>query len=251
MAWNRTAFRAHHHRHRPLLVNHLHNIKTLAMLRLSLFSLFLVPSLTSQVTFKSGSNPYWKTEKDQDVLCDEDRTKWNLNKPPNPDGTDHLIFETVYSLLQLWSNTRMRNGERRVHLLQVVEHTFLLQATTLYRESFQKVLFSTVVQKTTRCRRFRIGFLQILNMRMPFAGVCPHLPAERVLTSKVAGTSPSRPLVPSRYSTLTAAVQQRSHAVQWTHRISLHGVMPIVYPPTDSELKNFVHGERNLVWMLL
>ncbi|KAG6328520.1 hypothetical protein ID866_10569, partial [Astraeus odoratus] len=35
---------------------------------------------------------------------------WQLEVAPHPNSTDHLVFETVYSLLQHWSNTRMRNG---------------------------------------------------------------------------------------------------------------------------------------------
>ena len=39
--------------------------------------------------------------------------EWSLDKLPNPNDTDHLVFETVHSLLQHWPNTRMRNGESR------------------------------------------------------------------------------------------------------------------------------------------
>ncbi|KAF9236707.1 hypothetical protein BU15DRAFT_76667 [Melanogaster broomeanus] len=35
---------------------------------------------------------------------------WSLDEPPNPNATDHLVFETVNSLLQHWPNTRLRNG---------------------------------------------------------------------------------------------------------------------------------------------
>ncbi|KAG9314912.1 hypothetical protein JVU11DRAFT_4020 [Chiua virens] len=40
----------------------------------------------------------------------EDPEEWSLDKLPNPNATDHLVFETVHSLLQHWPNTRMRNG---------------------------------------------------------------------------------------------------------------------------------------------
>ncbi|KAG9314911.1 hypothetical protein JVU11DRAFT_4019 [Chiua virens] len=39
---------------------------------------------------------------------------WSLDKLPNPNATDHLVFETVHSLLQHWPNTRMRNGHNIV-----------------------------------------------------------------------------------------------------------------------------------------
>ncbi|KAJ7471849.1 hypothetical protein FB451DRAFT_1251148 [Mycena latifolia] len=39
-------------------------------------------------------------------LADE----WNLNTPPNPNSTGHLIFDTVSSLLQHWPNTHHHNG---------------------------------------------------------------------------------------------------------------------------------------------
>ena len=92
------------------------------MLRLSLFSLFLVPALAAQAPFKSGSS--WNLAENQSVLHDGDRREWNLNKLPNPNSTDHLVFETVYSLLQHWPNTRMRNGERRVRLFRVMKQAF-------------------------------------------------------------------------------------------------------------------------------
>jgi hypothetical protein len=41
---------------------------------------------------------------------------WSPNIRPNPNATDHLVFETVHSLLQHWPNTRMRNGKQSVYL---------------------------------------------------------------------------------------------------------------------------------------
>ncbi|KAI6105227.1 hypothetical protein EDD16DRAFT_1714026 [Pisolithus croceorrhizus] len=49
------------------------------------------------------------TEEDMDPLVD-----WKLDDPPSVNSTDHLIFETVSSLLQHWPNTRMRNGHNIV-----------------------------------------------------------------------------------------------------------------------------------------
>ncbi|KAG9314922.1 hypothetical protein JVU11DRAFT_4030 [Chiua virens] len=45
---------------------------------------------------------------------DEDLSEWSLDVLPNPNATDHLVFETVHSLLQHWPNTRMRNGHNIV-----------------------------------------------------------------------------------------------------------------------------------------
>ena len=74
-------------------------------------ALILVPVLALQVPV--GSTHHWKDENHQVISIGvEDPTEWNLNKPPNPNNTDHLVFETVHSLLQHWPNTRMRNGKR-------------------------------------------------------------------------------------------------------------------------------------------
>ena len=81
-----------------------------AMLRPALFSLtasLLAPVLAVQVPLKSS---YPWQDKHSAILSDTDPTEWNLDKSPNPNNTDHLVFETVYSLLQHWPNTRMRNG---------------------------------------------------------------------------------------------------------------------------------------------
>ncbi|KAH0832967.1 hypothetical protein J3R83DRAFT_11944 [Lanmaoa asiatica] len=72
------------------------------MLRVTLFGVFslvataLVPTLAVQVPLASSR---WRDE------------EWNLGRFPDPNATDHLVFETVYSLLQHWPNTRMRNGK--------------------------------------------------------------------------------------------------------------------------------------------
>ena len=81
------------------------------MLRISLFGLKLtsILSLAAQVPLKLGSDLLWQ-ETGKGILVEEGRTEWNLHTLPLPNDTDHLIFETVYSLLQRWPNTRMRNG---------------------------------------------------------------------------------------------------------------------------------------------
>ena len=73
----------------------------------------LVPALAIQVPLKS--NHRWLDEYSA-ILGDDDHIEWSLDKFPNPNATDHLVFETVHSLLQHWPNTRMRNGERSVLL---------------------------------------------------------------------------------------------------------------------------------------
>ena len=80
------------------------------MLRAALFSLVasvLVPALAVQVPLVSGHR--WQDER-LAILGGDDHSEWTLDKFPNPNATDHLVFETVNSLLQRWPNTRMRNG---------------------------------------------------------------------------------------------------------------------------------------------
>jgi len=36
--------------------------------------------------------------------------KWDFDRDPHENTTGNLIFDTVYSLLQHWPNTRYRNG---------------------------------------------------------------------------------------------------------------------------------------------
>ncbi|KAF8126987.1 hypothetical protein EV363DRAFT_1173187 [Boletus edulis] len=65
----------------------------------SLVATVLVPTLAVQVPLRTvTANPNIKNE------------EWDLDKLPDPNATDHLVFETVHSLLQHWPNTRMRNG---------------------------------------------------------------------------------------------------------------------------------------------
>ncbi|KAG8213369.1 hypothetical protein J3R82DRAFT_11860 [Butyriboletus roseoflavus] len=85
------------------------------MLRATLFTLvarILIPTLAVQVPL--DSDPQWQAEHYPAILRDDDIAEWSLDKLPNPDATDHLVFETVHSLLQHWPNTRMRNGHNIV-----------------------------------------------------------------------------------------------------------------------------------------
>ena len=55
----------------------------------------------------------YRLRDESSILPGEDgHIEWSLDEIPNPNVTDHLVFETVYSLLQHWPNVRMRNGER-------------------------------------------------------------------------------------------------------------------------------------------
>ncbi|KAH0831158.1 hypothetical protein J3R83DRAFT_13734 [Lanmaoa asiatica] len=70
-----------------------------------LVTTFLVYVIATQVPLHS-SHAVWQPA----TLDDEHLGDWSLNTTPNPNSTDHLVFETVHSLLQRWPNTRMRNG---------------------------------------------------------------------------------------------------------------------------------------------
>lgn len=45
------------------------------------------------------------------IVSNDDLKEWCLDEIPDPSATDHLVFGTVYSLLQHWPNLRMRNGK--------------------------------------------------------------------------------------------------------------------------------------------
>ena len=88
---------------------------------LPLAACVLVPALALQLPV--GSSHPWE-DKNQVIFgaTVEDPTEWGLDNPPNPNDTDHLVFETVHSLLQHWPNTRIRNGKRRLCLFDLIEH---------------------------------------------------------------------------------------------------------------------------------
>ena len=88
---------------------------------LPLVACVLVPALALQLPV--GSNHPWEG-KNQVIFgaTAEDPTEWSLDKLPNPDDTDYLVFETVHSLLQHWPNTRIRNGKLCLCLFDLVEH---------------------------------------------------------------------------------------------------------------------------------
>ncbi|KAG9314901.1 hypothetical protein JVU11DRAFT_4007 [Chiua virens] len=60
-----------------------------------------------------GFSPLWHDEQSA-IFGGNDPAEWDLHKLPHPHATDHLVFETVRSLLQNWPNTRMRNGHTLV-----------------------------------------------------------------------------------------------------------------------------------------
>ncbi|KAG6331403.1 hypothetical protein ID866_7689 [Astraeus odoratus] len=64
--------------------------------------LYIAPSHTKVDLLGSSTYPAG--------FSDGDTENWQFEVSPHSNSTDHLIFETVYSLLQHWPNTRMRNG---------------------------------------------------------------------------------------------------------------------------------------------
>ncbi|KAF7291475.1 J domain-containing protein [Mycena kentingensis (nom. inval.)] len=44
------------------------------------------------------------------LSVDSDAYKWDIDRPPHPNATGHLIFDTISSLLQHWPNTKNYNG---------------------------------------------------------------------------------------------------------------------------------------------
>ena len=45
---------------------------------------------------------------------------WDFFEKPSRDSTSHLIFDTVNSFLQHWTNTRYRNGQTIVGLILLI-----------------------------------------------------------------------------------------------------------------------------------
>ena len=208
------------------------------MLRAALLSLVapvLVAALAAQVPL--GLTGYHRQ--------DEHNEDWNLDILPNPNATDHLVFETVHSLLQHWPNTRMRNGKRSVPCL-ASPRTHVLQAITSYQEVFRLEHFSTMGRRATSYHRVRNGLLQILNIRISSAGI----ETDAVVSSKDVGISRSRPLDHSKSYISMEAVLRSFHMAQWTRRSLSHGV-DILETTIGSVFKTFVNGERTLTWMVL
>jgi hypothetical protein len=215
------------------------------MLREALLTLIApVPVLTLAAQVPLGfadSNWHWQ---------DED---WSLGTLPNPNATDHLVFETVHSLLQHWPNTRMRNGKPSVRSSSAFPRTHVLQVITSYREAFRLEQFSTMERrpKTSNYHRVQNGLLQILNIRISSAGMNPG----PVFPSKDAGISRSRPLDPSKSYISTATVLRSFHLAQWIHKTLSHRLDQAILTYTCTTkrggFKSFVNGERTLVWMAL
>ena len=72
-------------------------------------AVILVPTLATQVQIPLSS-VYPNINRTEGHCHANANEIWRLDEPPDPNATDHLVFETVHSLLQLWPNTRMRNG---------------------------------------------------------------------------------------------------------------------------------------------
>ncbi|KAG9314908.1 hypothetical protein JVU11DRAFT_4016 [Chiua virens] len=88
------------------------------MLRPALFG-FVTSVLGRAVQAPLDSTPPWQSEQlaQSQAILGQDHwhpAEWDVLQLPNPNHTDHLVFETVHSLLQHWPNTRMRNGHNIV-----------------------------------------------------------------------------------------------------------------------------------------
>ena len=196
----------------------------------------LVLALAAQVPL--GSTGYHRQ--------DEHNEDWSLGTLPNPNATDHLVFETVHSLLQHWPNTRMRNGKRSVPCLAFPRTPVPLQAITSSREPFRLAHSSTTARRATSYHRVRNLLLQILNIRISSAGIKIY----PVFWSKDVGISRSRPLDHSKSYISTGIVGRSFRMAQWTRRTLSHGV-DILETTIGSVFKTSVNGERTLAWMVL
>ena len=94
----------------------------------NLVATIIIPTLALQLPLSSGHNG--QAEYHPDLLGDNDIVEWSLERVPNPDATDHFVFETVHSLLQHWPNTRMRNGKRDPHLYLALARTYIRRQVT-------------------------------------------------------------------------------------------------------------------------
>ena len=101
-------------------------------------TLVVIPALAVQVPLSSA----YHGQAGRHLLGNEE---WSLDRVPNPNATDHLVFETVSSFLQHWPNTRMRNGRQPPlpAFLNPLSYS-LLQAITSYQEVFRKEHFCTM-----------------------------------------------------------------------------------------------------------
>ena len=92
------------------------------MLRGVLLSLTALVFSARAVQVPLQSNYRWQ-DNPKGILGVDKPTQWSLDEIPNSNATDHLVFETVYSLLQQWPNHRMKNGMRSVFRWSLVERT--------------------------------------------------------------------------------------------------------------------------------
>ncbi|KAG9314907.1 hypothetical protein JVU11DRAFT_4015 [Chiua virens] len=74
---------------------------------------FVASVLSRAVQVPLNSTLPWQNEQ-LAILGEEQSMGWDVLQLPDPNATDHLVFETVHSLLQHWPNTRMRNGHNIV-----------------------------------------------------------------------------------------------------------------------------------------
>ena len=172
--------------------------------------------------------------------------EWSLDKLPNPNDTDHLVFETVHSLLQHWPNTRMRNGGPRRVLLFLIHSNRLFKAITSCREEFRRGHFCTMGPRGMKYHRALNGLLLILNIHIASVELSLAVSSEL----KNAGISRLQQLDHSKSSILTVAVLQSFPMVHWTLKTLLYGVTQALWTPystKDNGLRIFANGERILV----
>ncbi|KAG9313482.1 hypothetical protein JVU11DRAFT_5807 [Chiua virens] len=70
----------------------------------------IVSALANQEPLRTGGTTPTGPWEEGLLNFDAQTHEWDLNTLPNPNVTDHLVFETMHSLLQRWPNTRIRNG---------------------------------------------------------------------------------------------------------------------------------------------
>ncbi|KAF9007433.1 hypothetical protein BDQ17DRAFT_1350634 [Cyathus striatus] len=102
---------------------------------------------TSQVPLKHSDHD------DEYLPLESDIDLWNLHDAPFENSTSHLIFDTINSLLQHWTNTRYRNGHTIVPAT-IPEGTIIYHGTYFNRIPINPEWVAT---DTEHARYFCIG----------------------------------------------------------------------------------------------
>jgi hypothetical protein len=132
---------------------------------------------------------------------------WNLNALPNPNATDHLVFDTVSSLLQHWPNTRYHSG-----LCTSIESEFrcncCLKVILLSLAQFQQARCCTMAGTTPMFQPSVNGSRPTVNLRGSSASI-----------EKTLGSSLLSRLARCACYILTEVAQRRCPMDRWTCRI--------------------------------